>query len=187
VDVLRLVKVGEALAKGQAALAGGDRPEAFVEARREEERALARLAAAARELAEREGVGEAALPRAAATLRAASLTDEGRDLLRRGRLTEELEPPGFEALAGIAGATPTPRKAEPKQESRRARAQARERVRRAQAEERKLVAAAQAARRKADDAASRAAELQARAEEAEASAAKATREREAAESDLARS
>jgi hypothetical protein len=183
VDVLRLVKIGEALAAGQAALAGGDPPEAFVEARREEERALGRLAAAARELAERDGVGEAALPRATATLRAASLTEEGRDLLRRGRLTEELEPPGFEALAGLTGA-----RAKPKRQSRRAQEQAleraRERLRRAQAEERKLVAAAQTARRKADEAASRAAELRDRAAEAEASAAKATEEREARESEL---
>jgi hypothetical protein len=183
VDVLRLVKIGEALAKGQAALAGGDGSEAFAEARREEDRALVRLTAAAREIAEREGVGEAALPRATATLRAASLSEEGRELLRRGRLTEELEPPGFEALAGLTGAP-----AKPKRQSRRAQEQAleraRERLRRAQAEERKLVAAAQAARRKADEAASRAAELRDRAAEAEASAAKATEEREARESEL---
>lgn len=183
VDVMRLVKIGEALASGQAALAGGDRSDEFVEARREEERALARLATAARELAEREGVGEAALPRATATLRAASLTEDGRELLKRGRLTEELEPPGFEALAGLTSAP-----ARPKERSRRAQQQAleqaRERARRAQAEERKLVAAAETARRKADEAAKRAAELRERAEEAEAAAAKATEEREAAESEL---
>jgi hypothetical protein len=185
VDVLRLVKIGEALARGQAALAGGDRSEAFVEARREEERALARLATAAREIAEREGVGEAALPRATATLRAASLSEEGRELLKRGRLSEELEPPGFEALAGLTGAT-----AKPKQRQRRTQEQAleraRERLRSARAEERKLVAAAEAARRKADEAAQRATELQERAEEAEAVAAGATKERLAAESELER-
>jgi hypothetical protein len=183
VDVLRLVKIGEALAKGQAALAGGEPPEAFVEARREEEQTLARLATAAREVAGREGVGEAALPRVTATLRAASLSEEGRGLLRRGRLTEELEPPGFEALAGLTGAA-----ARPKQRSKRADEQALERardgLRRAQAAERKLVGAAQAARRKADEAASRAAELRDRAGEAEAAAAAATKEREAAEAEL---
>src|SRR6266550_1075876 len=69
--------------------------------RRDEQRALERLAGAAREVAVREGSGQAAVAQATQTLRAASLTDDGRELLKRGRLTEELEPPGFEALTGL--------------------------------------------------------------------------------------
>jgi hypothetical protein len=103
VDVKRLLKAGEALAKAQAA----ETREDFQQARADEQHALQRLAEAAREA----GVGPQAADRAIQTLRAASLTDEGRELLKRGRLTEELEPPGFEALVGM----PTrPRRPTPK-------------------------------------------------------------------------
>jgi hypothetical protein len=87
-DVQRLLKAGESLAKTQTKLAQGQSPEAFLDARREEQRALERLARAAQRLAEREGVGRTAMDRATQTLRAASLTDEGRRLLKQGRLTE---------------------------------------------------------------------------------------------------
>lgn len=195
VDVQRLLRVGEALAASQAALAGGGLADEFLEARREEERALSRLATGAREIADREGVGEAAIPRATETLRAASLTEEGRQLLKRGRLTEELEPPGFEALAGFSGtARRSPKRAskapaEPEnpmggREREQALKQARERLRQARAEERKLARAAETARRKAAEAALRAAELRGRADEAEASAAAAEAERRAAETAL---
>ena len=196
VDVQRLLKVGEALATSQAALAGGGKADEFLEARREEERALGRLASAAREIADREGVGDAAIPRATETLRAASLTEEGRQLLKRGRLTEELEPPGFEALAGfggMVGKAPRKSKAAPKPESptrqrerEQALEQARQRLRQAQSEERKLAGAAKTARRKADAAANRAAELRARADQADATAAAAEEERRAAENELDR-
>jgi hypothetical protein len=94
VDVKRLLKAGEALGKAQATAKG------FAEARNDEQHALGRLASAAREA----GVGAQAADRAVQTLHAASLTDEGRELLKRGRLTEELEPPGFEALVGMPAA-----------------------------------------------------------------------------------
>jgi hypothetical protein len=44
--------------------------------------------------------------RIAKTLDAAALDEGSRFLLRAGRLTDELEPPGFEALAGMAPAKP---------------------------------------------------------------------------------
>jgi hypothetical protein len=103
VDVKRLLKAGEALGKAQTTAKG------FPEARRDEQHALERLASAARDA----GVGPQAADRAIQTLRAASLTEEGRDLLKRGRVTEELEPPGFEALAGMPLPKP-PRRAKPK-------------------------------------------------------------------------
>ena len=105
-DVQRLLKAGESLAKTQANLAQGQSPEAFLDARQEEQRALERLARAAQRLAESEGIGRSAIDRATQTLRAASLTDEGRRLLKQGRLTEEVQPPGFEALAGMNFAPP---------------------------------------------------------------------------------
>src|SRR5919202_1450034 len=56
----------------------------------------------------------AALDRVLATLRSGSLTEDGRAFLKSGRLTEELEPPGFEALAGLdmQAGRPRPRPAE---------------------------------------------------------------------------
>ena len=135
-DVKRLLKAGEALAASQA---GGSADE-FAEARREEQHALERLAAAAAELAEREGAGPPAVERAVQTMRAASLGAEGRELLERGRLTEELEPPGFAALAGVPPARAKPKqKPKPKDdrgERRRALEAARERVKELRADER---------------------------------------------------
>ena len=102
-DVQRLLKAGESLTKSQAKAAAGKSPQTFTEARRAEQRALEQLAKGAIEIAERAGIGSSAIGKAAETLRAASLTAEGRELLKRGRLTEELEPPGFEALTGLEG------------------------------------------------------------------------------------
>ena len=184
-DVQRLAKVGETLAKSQATLAAGE----FAEARREEQRTLERLSRAARELAAREGVGEGAVPRATETLRAASLSDQGRELLRRGRLTEELQPPGFEALAGVTGAVERKPRRTPRSEgaAKRKLERARKRVRQLEAEERRLAEAARAARREAEEAERRAAELRGRADRAEAAAVAAAEQRAAAKSELERS
>jgi len=146
VDVKRLLKTAEALAKAQAK----GTKEAFGEARRDEQHALDRLATAARE----SGVGAQAADRAIQTLRAASLTPEGRELLKRGRLTEELEPPGFEALAGMAPPPKARPKPPPKEDDRKLR-EARERVEQLKAEERELAAAARAAQREAEAATKR--------------------------------
>lgn len=159
VDVKRLLKAGEALAKAQAAATRND----FAQARADEQRALERLASAAREA----GVGPQAADRAIQILRAASLTEEGRDLLKRGRLTEELEPPGFEALVGMRPpARPKP-KAPPKKDNRKLK-EARERVKMLKTEERELAAAARAAQRKATTAAERLAAAEAELERLDA-------------------
>jgi hypothetical protein len=143
-DVKRLLKAGEALGKAQASAKG------FAEARSDEQHALERLASAAREA----GVGPQAADRAIQTLRAASLTEEGRDLLKRGRLTEELEPPGFEALAGMP-ATKRP-KAKPKPPPRK-----NPKLKKAQERVRKLKAEAERAEREATAAAERLAKAEA--------------------------
>ncbi|HEY6149381.1 MAG TPA: hypothetical protein VIW19_02590 [Gaiellaceae bacterium] len=150
-DVKRLLKAGEALGKAQASAKG------FAEARSDEQHALERLASAAREA----GVGPQAADRAIQTLRAASLTDEGRDLLKRGRLTEELEPPGFEALVGMP-ATKRP-KAKPKPPPRK-----NPKLKKAQERVRKLKAEAQRAEREATAAAERLAKAEAELERLEA-------------------
>jgi hypothetical protein len=184
-DVKRLLKAGEALAASQA---GGSADE-FAEARREEQHALERLAAAVRELAEREGAGAPAVERAVQTLRAASLGAEGRELLERGRLTEELEPPGFGALTGMppartAQTKPKPKRKDDRAERRRALEAARERVKELRAEERERAKEARAAARDAERAEAEAAAVRRTADEAAAAAARAAEEREAAEAEL---
>jgi len=183
-DVKRLLKAGEALAASQAAGSAED----FAEARGEEQHALERLAAAARELAAREGAGAPAVERAVQTLRAASLTDEGRDLLERGRLTEELESPGFDALTSLPPARPAKReKPAPKAdrgERHRAVEAARQRVKELRATERERAKEARTAAREADRAEAEAAALRKTAEETEAVVTKAAEARAAAEAEL---
>ena len=161
-DVQRLRKAGETLAKATA----GRSSDEFLEAQHEQHRALARLGDAARELASREKVGAAAADRALETLRAASLTEEGRELLKRGRVTEELEPPGFEALAGLVGSAP-PKRGKPSKEDTRARLkQARDRVKELRTAAREADAAVRAAERDAERATKEAGAARRRAEEA---------------------
>jgi hypothetical protein len=189
-DVQRLLKAGEALTKSQTKAAAGKAAQAFPEARRDEQRALEQLAKIAREIGERAGIGSAALGRATETLRAASLTQEGRQLLKRGRLTEELEPPGFEALTGLEGlgqqvarAKPKPRRSDNRAEKRQALQQAGERVRQLRARERELATAAEAAVREAERAEAEARAARSRADDAQEKAKAISDEREAAEAD----
>jgi hypothetical protein len=181
-DVQRLRKAGETLAK---ATAGGS-SDSFLEAQREQHRALSRLGEAARELARRESASTSAADRALETLRAASLTPEGRELLKGGVFTEELEPPGFEALAEVVTGTPAKKTPARKDDPRQALKQARERVKELRTEERELDAAARAAEREADQAEKRAAELRTHAEEAQADAADAAERRAEAEAEVER-
>jgi hypothetical protein len=113
-DVQRLVKAGEGLATAQADALGGAGADAFARARQEQQHALRQLTAAAEEILAELGRPIASnLDRVAATLRAASLTEEGRALLKRGRLAEELELTGFEAFTGLAIPKQRPRPAPP--------------------------------------------------------------------------
>jgi hypothetical protein len=138
-DVRRLLDAAEALRKAQAAGS-----EEFAEARRNETHALERLAAAAREIAG----SQAVVDRAIQTLRAAAATDEGRELLRRGRLTEELSPVGFEALTGLVPASSKPRKKKAPPRPRPSK-QARDRVERLRKAEREAERAAERAEQEA--------------------------------------
>ena len=192
-DVQRLLNAGESLTKSQAQAASGQSAQTFAEARRDEHRALEQLAKATREIAERAGIGSPAVAKATETLRAASLTAEGRELLRHGRLTEELEPPGFEALTGLEGlgqqvapAKPKPPRSGDRAEKRRALKQARERVRQLRAEERELATAARAAAREAERAEAEAGAARSRAAHAQEKERAMSDRREAAEADLDR-
>jgi hypothetical protein len=192
-DVQRLLKAGESLTKSQANAAAGKSSQTFPEARRAEQRALEQLAQAAREIAERAGIGSPVLAKAMETLRAASLSAEGRDLLKRGRLAEELEPPGFEALTGLEGLAqklaPAKKKAprrDDRAEKRQALKQARERVRQLRAEERELATAARSAAREAERAEAEAGAARNRAADADEKALAMSDRRKAAEADLDR-
>ena len=174
VDVQRLLRAGEALGASQAEAAAGREAEGFAAARRDEHDALERLARAAHAVAEREGLGAPVVDRAVRTLRAASLSDEGRELLKRGRLTEELEQPGFEALAGLPAAAPRRRakKAGPRAEAPRGRAldEARRALRTLEGRARELSSAARKAERDAERAEAEASRLRGKADGARAEA-----------------
>jgi hypothetical protein len=143
-DVRRLLDAAEALRKAQAAGS-----EEFAEARRDETHALERLAGAAREIAGRAGSGQAVGARATPTMRAAVATDEGRELLRHGRLTDELSPVGFEALSGLVPAAAPPRKKKAPTPRPRPSKRERERVERLRKAEREAVRAAVRAEKEA--------------------------------------
>ena len=147
--VRELVKAGERLREAHA---GGDLS-AFRDATRREREAVANLVDEARTLARGEDrrVSEAMLERVASTLHAAAADEETRFRLAQGRLTEELEPPGFELLAGLAPVA-TPKRGAKRQQGGDDRAKRRRELSAA----RKELAAAQARARKlrkaADDA-----------------------------------
>jgi hypothetical protein len=190
-DVQRLLRAGESLTKSQAKAAAGKSSQQFLEARRDEQQALERLVRAAREIAEREGIGTSALAKATETLRAASLTAEGRELLKRGRLSEELKLPGFEALAGLDGPARSPQKAklsgaDEGAEKRRLLKEARQRLQQLRADERELKTAARATERDAERAEEKAAAARRHAEDAREEARTATEQREAAETEIER-
>ena len=115
IDLARMLKAGEALEKAQQAVLSG-KPADFEKARKEEGAAVRVLREAAKEVLP--SVSAAILDRIAQTLRAAS-TAEGRARLKEGRLTEDLEPAGFEAFAGFDAQAAKGSKAASKQPNRK--------------------------------------------------------------------
>lgn len=103
-ELQRLVKAGEAMEQAQRrSMSGGDSG-GFADARKDEAATISRLRTAAKKILP--SASPAILDRVANTLRAGSATSEGRDLIKKGRLTEDLDPPGFEAFSGLAVVTP---------------------------------------------------------------------------------
>ena len=146
-DVRALLDAAERSRSGKA--------KSLREALDEQRDALQRLTEEARALleAERGSAPDAMVQRIASTLRAAATDPVAAELLERGRVNEDLEPAGFEALAGLVGAKAPPASKRDEGDARRKR----------------LEAAQKAVReRKAE-----AAELHDRAEESERRAAKA--------------
>jgi hypothetical protein len=158
-------------------------PETLAEARRAERDALADLRAAATEilLAERGKAGDAMLDRVTTTLRAAAVSDEGRELLALGRLVADVPPGGFELLAArppSSAGTRRPKRSEAASRMREAVADARQRVREARASREDAKRGVRAAERTV-------AQSRKALEEAESALADSARELERADRELA--
>lgn len=162
--VAALLDAGGAM---RGAMERGDR-DAFATAQREQADALRKLRDAARRLLG--DTTDAVLDRLVAALRAASVDDALRPQLEAGRLGDEPEAGGFDALAGLT-VSPAPRRApakEPAAARRRERvADAEEALRRARARHRELDATARNAERAAEKARREADEAAAAVEQAE--------------------
>jgi hypothetical protein len=103
-DVDLLLDAGHRLRAAQGERKADKAQQAFESAREAERDAIRRLTQAAEDVLEAEQgtASRATVDRVTATLRAAAVTEEGRELLARGRLTEELELSGFELAAALA-------------------------------------------------------------------------------------
>jgi hypothetical protein len=148
-DVDLLLDAGHRLREAQAGvLRGTDRAE-FDRARATEREALQRLTQSADQLLG--GTTAATLQQIGDTLRAAAVSEDGREQLARGQFVAPLEPEGFGVLGGLAPATPAPRKREPKKPDKRAaRKAAQEALRVARARLRELEQKATAAEKHAE-------------------------------------
>jgi hypothetical protein len=166
--VRALLRSAEELRKAQQRALGGKGGSDLQDRLAEQRRSVRALARLGRDILADEGrsVSDAIVERIAKTLDAAALDEGARFQLRAGRLTEELEPPGFEALAGMTPARPPSKRAGAATPKRGGTAEARRRVQEAQHElharereaERAEEAAAEArrtakaARKRSDDA-----------------------------------
>jgi hypothetical protein len=103
-DVDLLLDAGHLLLEAHADILRGGDPSELDDAQRMERDAVARLERAAAKLLG--GSSSTLLPQLSSTLRAAAVTEEGRELLARGRFVEPLEPVGFDALSGLAPRRP---------------------------------------------------------------------------------
>lgn len=108
-DVQRMIKAGEALEKAQSDAISGAASGGFEAARAEEAAAVRLLRTAAKQVLS--SASPAILDRVTNTLRAAAATKGGRELIKQGRLAEDLEASGFEALSGVAVPQPVAKRA----------------------------------------------------------------------------
>jgi hypothetical protein len=110
-NVRALLTAGDGLREGQAELMRGGKPDELRRAEESERRALAALLDSGRKLVD----GDATLRKLEATLRAAAVDSEAREVLERGRLTKELAPSGF-GFAGMPAPRRRARASKPKKE-----------------------------------------------------------------------
>ena len=128
--VKALLDAGARLRKAQERALAGGHSDALRAAQSEERQAVRELTRKAERVLEEAGrpAGRAVLERVSASLGAAAVTEEGRDALKRGRLTSELKVSGFEALTGVE--VPARGSAAPRDELAERRRQKAERERR---------------------------------------------------------
>ena len=149
-DVDLLLDSGHRLRQAQAGVLRGDAREAFEQAQRTERETITRLVREAERLLD--GASAGVLEQIAASLHAAAVSEQGRELLAAGRFTQPLTVEGFDALAGLAP-PPSKRATKPKpsrssdelKQARAELAEARKRLREAERtahEARKLAAQA---------------------------------------------
>jgi hypothetical protein len=172
--------VDELLANGDAlqkqVLSGSGSVETMREAQRCERETVRELVRRAESLLEEEGRSATAqmLERISETLSAGAQSGEGREALRSGRLSAELKPVGFDALAGMAAPGPAVR--DELAAARRAKQQREKERRQLKDEVRELEQQADAAEREADRAEREAAKLREAADQARKAADKAAQE-----------
>jgi hypothetical protein len=118
-ETAALLQAGEKLRRAQTAALRGVGPEPLREANDAWRAAVSSALKRAREILKTAG-GRQDLeePRLVATLLGAAADTKSAELLKRGKLTEELKPPGFEAALGVLGAGP----AKPRTAARRPKA-----------------------------------------------------------------
>jgi len=169
--VRALLRSAEELRKTQQRALGGEGGSDLQDRLAEHRRSVRALAHLGRDILADEGrsVSDAIVERIAKTLDAAALDEGSRFQLRAGRLTEELDPPGFEALAGMMSARRSSKRASAAKPKRNGVTAGRRRVQEAQRELRAREREAAQAERQAQRAESAAAEVR--------RAAKAARER----------
>ena len=170
-----LLAAGSTLRRAQerALQSRGEAGDELRQAQAEERRALRDLGQQAQRLLEAAGrsASRSVLDQISSTLRAAAVSEEGRALLEAGRLSGEVKPSGFDALAGIdvAERAPKGRRAgaarDELAERRREKREREQRRRELRERARKLDATATEAEREADRAERAAAKARAAAEE----------------------
>jgi hypothetical protein len=182
-DVDLLLDIGHRLRAAQGEADPTKARQAFDSARQAEREALTRLTKAAAALLEEEQgtASQAMLDRVASTLRAAAVTEEGRELLARGRLTDELTTTGFDIAAGL-----TPKATPPSKRKRDGVAAARAALDEAKARERDAHSRLRAAEKEVQSARRALESAEAALDEAREEAAEAETASEAAEAELER-
>jgi hypothetical protein len=185
-ELRALLRSAEELRKAQRRALGGKGAADLRDRLDEQRRAVRALAHLGRDILADEGrvVSDAIVERIAKTLDAAALDEGSRFLLRAGRLTDELEPPGFEALAGMAPPATPKRRVGSAKPTKGSVGETRRRVQAAQRESRARAREAEVAEREAAQAQAAAAEARQAAKAARARANEAERSLTKAEAEL---
>jgi hypothetical protein len=142
-DVDLLLDAGHRLRQAQEGVVGGADRESFEKAQKTERDALRRLTQQASQLLG--GASAQVLSQISGTLRAAAVSEAGRELLARGRFTAPLESEGFD----VFGALPAPSAGRPKKQQAKTQ-KADDQLRKARERVRELEQQAKAAEREAE-------------------------------------